>query len=265
VKAMLINLSKRPFVNSRPVKRVAAVCWALGLLLAGLNVYLYTQHLAGQGEQRQMMADVERQLAEESAALAKLESEVADLGLERQNEQIRFLNTLIEERTFSWSELFDRLAEVLPAKAQLNRINPRIESDRRQATRNHEGNVPNEEYAFLSLAGTAEDSATVLELLDALFAHPRFLNPDLANQKRRDDDGREDFNLSVLYLPMAREEALESALPGEREFGTDPGEDLEVTAMEEAEEGPNEEGVPGAEGGPGIPEELDRAGEASNP
>ena len=52
-----LNLSRRPFINTRPVARVSLLLWVLGLLLLLGNISLYWSYLSGSGETR---ADLDR-------------------------------------------------------------------------------------------------------------------------------------------------------------------------------------------------------------
>ena len=42
--SLLANLAAAPFVNQRPVQRFKMAAWAVGALLAALNVFLWLQY-----------------------------------------------------------------------------------------------------------------------------------------------------------------------------------------------------------------------------
>lgn len=191
------NLARRPFVNDRVIGRVAILLWGLaGLLLVG-NLIVYRGYLTGTEERREQLAEVEAAIRHERARIVELERELRGLDLERQNRQVGFLNRRIAERTFGWSDLFDRLTEVLPDDVRLQRLSPGFadgREDRRARSRDVDGAVT------LAILGEARRDEALLELLDGLFAHPSFGRPQL-HRETRDRSGRLAFTLHVPYLP----------------------------------------------------------------
>ena len=194
-----MNLASRPFVNEQPVIRTSALLWILGLALLALNVTLYYRHIEGKGEQQELLREADERLIQDTAAIERLGGELERLNLAQQNEQIAFLNSQIALRVFSWSSLFDRLAEVVPTAVQMRGISPQIvaggSTDRRSRS-----NGSSNEMVKVDLQGTSRSPEAVLQLVDALFAHPSFLAPDLSRESF--SEGQEgSFVLSVLYLP----------------------------------------------------------------
>jgi hypothetical protein len=58
----------------------------------------------------------------------------------------------------------------------------------------------------VDLQGTSRSPEAILELVDALFAHPSFFDPDLTRESFA--EGQEgSFVLSVLYLPTVESDA----------------------------------------------------------
>jgi Tfp pilus assembly protein PilN len=193
-----LNLAERPFVNERPAIRTTILLWVMALLLVALNVTLYQRHLSGQQEQRQRIGNLEASIAEERAVILGLEENLAALDLQKQNRQVVYLNTQIASRTFSWSQLLDRLAEVLPETVQLRRLSPRIVD--KGGRRLQEAQSPSAEVVAIDMGGVARSSEAALQLVDRLFEHPSFTAPNLASEWEQDRNQHE-FSLSVLYLP----------------------------------------------------------------
>ena len=119
-----LNLARRPFLNSRPVVRVSLLLWLLGLLLLLGNVSLFWNYRQRSADKREQITRGEAEIASQQAASAKLQHQLDSFNLEEQNQRVDFLNKQIEERTFSWSELLDRVAERLPHDVRLNRLAP---------------------------------------------------------------------------------------------------------------------------------------------
>lgn len=190
------NLAARPFVNERPIRRVAIALWSLALVLLLINGVLLQRYFSGRVEQKEALVELQQQRSELERGVTALEQELATFGLREQNAQIVFLNDQITRRTFSWSELFDRLAEVLPPTVQLSRVVPSFEQSGRGTTRSPQ------EPVELRMSGVAQSSADILSFVDALFAHPSFTAPDLSDESMF-EGGSHGFSLGVRYLPGA--------------------------------------------------------------
>jgi Tfp pilus assembly protein PilN len=199
-----MNLARRPFVNARPVARLGALLWVAGAILLAINVVSIWSYLAGSAEKRAAIARAEATLAEESRRIAALESELGSMDLERQNEEVDFLNRRIADRTFAWSRLFDDLAEVLPLDVRVNDLSPlgvEGERARRSGARRARRAPESVSDGFpLRIGGVARDGEVLLQFVDNLFAHPAFANPDLASEAREGTDLR--FDVSVTYRPL---------------------------------------------------------------
>jgi hypothetical protein len=197
-----LNLSRRPFVNKRPVTRAAVLLWGLGFLLLLTNVFSFWSYLESSREKRAEVKAHQGLIVAESAAIAQREGQVARLDLARQNDEVSYLNGKIAQRTFSWSQLLDRLAEVLPNDVRLQRLAPRgLADDReeRQVRRLSRRGEP--DRVVLQVDGQAKSDEALLELVDNLFADPAFVEPNLTREAH--ENGLIRFNLTVGYLPNA--------------------------------------------------------------
>jgi Tfp pilus assembly protein PilN len=193
------NLAGRPFVNLRPLARAAAALWTLGGLLLLFNLVAYWGHIRGTRDLRGRLARAQTALAGEDAAIARLADELRRRDLARQNVQVAFLNRRIAERTFGWSALFERLSEVLPRDVRIYRLAP-VNILPARERRGAAAAPPTRKAAFtLDIAGAARTDEALLELIDALFAHPAFAAPKLSREAR--DGGEISFDLSVTYEP----------------------------------------------------------------
>jgi Tfp pilus assembly protein PilN len=207
-----LNLSRRPFVNSRPVVRTALLLWLVGTLLLLGNVFLFWSFLSGSTQTRADLDEMEQKVEREQKAVADLEARLAQLDLGQQNEQVAFLNRKIAERTFSWSLLFDRLAEVLPDNVRLIQLQPAaIAGDDRPGARpapstTLRGRRPagSSDRVPLFIQAESKSDEALSEFVDNLFAHPAFDDPDVSRETRdEDNDNRLRFDLRVTYIPAA--------------------------------------------------------------
>ena len=235
-----INLASRPFVNDRPVARVTAALWALGALLALATGWSFWGYFAGREDQREELARIEAAMEREREAVARLSRELAGIPLDNQNQRVRFLNQRIAERAFSWSLLFDRLAEILPADVRLLSLAPQVGfgQDGRQRSAAAAAGAPGERV-LLQVLAVARRQEAILELLDAMFASDAFERPNLARESREGAETR--FTLSVVYLPGAAVEAA-GVETGETDgsvdgAGAEAAAGSAVTAAEAAEAG----------------------------
>jgi|HubBroStandDraft_3_1064219.scaffolds.fasta_scaffold03504_2 Tfp pilus assembly protein PilN len=209
---MALNLARRPFVNSRPVKRLAILLWALGLLLLAGNVSLFWRYLGSSEQTRAALARAERKAADERQQVSRLAAHIAGMNLDQQNRKVAYLNRKIAERTFSWSLLFDRLAEVLPNGVRLNQLAPQGPAEKEQQPSRTgpitttDRNTP----VLIQIVGEAKNDEALLQFVDRLFQHPAFADPDLGREERI-ESGLLKFDLKVKYLPGAGAPASEAA------------------------------------------------------
>ena len=192
------NLAARPFTNERPVKRTTLLVWVVALVLLATNVILYQRHLSSQYGQRQAIEDLQDQIRTEEAAIEKRETDLTAIELNRQNQKVVFLNAQIVRRAFSWSQLFDRLEEVLPANVELERVSPKILNTDPKKSR---GKISSpDDLVAIEMRGQAKTDEELLQFVDNLFEHPSFTRPNLQGEDERDEGGVE-FSLRVVYLP----------------------------------------------------------------
>ena len=215
---MSLNLSRQPFVNSRPVRRLVSVLWALCLLLLVANLFFYARHFTGRQERLDRLDELTERETSERERLAQLEVELAGFDAEWQNRQVEFLNLRIAERVFPWSRLFDRLTEAMPRQVRLTRLRPRIERLSSSA------GGP-EERVSLEIRAEARNEEAILEFVNALFEHAAFRDPNLAAEDRRPRANVTEFSLSTTYLPARAAELDGPAAAGPGSAGRDQSRD----------------------------------------
>lgn len=212
-----LNLARRPFTNTRPVTRVSILLWILGLLLLLGNVSLFWSYLSGSREKRAELEGLEQDVQRQQQTVKELEQRLASLDLEEQNRQVRFLNRKIAERTFSWSLLFDRLAEVLPDDVRLLRLAPENKAARPGQELVDELRETGDERVPLSIQGISRSDEAVYSFVDRLFAHESFEDPDFPRERRERDGDFVDFDVNVIYipgeLPSSQEVVIEEESP----------------------------------------------------
>jgi len=196
-----LNLSRRPFLNTRPVVRTSLILWALGLLLLLGNVSRLLSFRESSADKRaQIDRGVEEIMRQEQVA-NRLQKQLEGFDLEQENRQVDFLNHKIQERTFSWSSLLDRIGERLPNDVRLNRLTPvtgeKTEKElQRSLARRGSGAV---DQVPLLITGEARNSEALETFTERLY-QPPFDYPNPARQEVQ-DNGVIKFELSVQYRP----------------------------------------------------------------
>jgi Tfp pilus assembly protein PilN len=196
-----VNLARRPFANTRPLRRVAMALWLVGSVLAVVVAVLYWRSLFGIEGGREDIADVDRAITDEQRRLEASEAALERLDLRRQNVEAAYLAARIRERTFPWSALFVHLAEVLPRQVRLVSLSPQSEQrdESLRTISRHPGSAVSAGRVYLQMTGAAANDEALTQLLDRLFASQRFSHPTLPIERREPE--YISFALRVSYLP----------------------------------------------------------------
>jgi hypothetical protein len=198
-----LNLASRPFGNSRPVVRISILLWLLGLGLLLSNVIVFRNYLSDSADKRAQIARGEEELLRQQKDVEDLRNRLNGYDLLRLNDQIDFLNTQIDTRTFSWSLLIDRMADTLPNDVRLNHLTPSTEGKGRREARERSprGRLPEGEVD-LTISGVSRREEALNQFIKNLFAHPAFKNPNLLQESQVDVGGPlVKFEATVTYLP----------------------------------------------------------------
>lgn len=124
------NLSTRPFYNERAVHVWLLVVALVAAAATAFNVTRLLQYSRSDTELATVASRDEMKTAELRAAAAKLRAGVDPKQVELASLEARLANDLIDRRTFSWTELFNRLETTLPDEVRITGVRPRIEEDR---------------------------------------------------------------------------------------------------------------------------------------
>ena len=180
------NLSTRPFYNERPVQIVLLVVGLVALAATVFNVTRVIQ-LAGRDTQLATQAARDEAAAQELRRAATRDRGTVDLrSLERASSDAREANDLIDRRTFSWTELFNRFETTLPDDVRITAIQPKVDAKK--------GIV----LTIVVAARGVDDVNQFLENLDATGAFVEVQAPD----NRIDEQGQLEATLKTVYKPM---------------------------------------------------------------
>jgi Tfp pilus assembly protein PilN len=124
------NLSTRPFYNEQAVHAWLLVLAIVVALATAFNVTRLLQYSRSDTELATAAARDEARTAELRGSAAQLRAGVDQKQVELASVEARLANDLIDRRTFSWTELFNRFETTLPDEVRITGVRPRVEDDR---------------------------------------------------------------------------------------------------------------------------------------
>src|ERR1043165_6159643 len=101
-----------------------AVGWLLVAIMALNNVDTWYRYQHDTRTTRDEIAALERQTDIEKKKLQASEQRLRTVNVKLMTAQTQYVNSVLAERAFSWSELLDRLERVLPNDVRLISISP---------------------------------------------------------------------------------------------------------------------------------------------
>jgi len=120
------NLATRPFYNERAVQLALAAAAIVVLAVTAFNV---GELIRLSGSQRTLGASAvqsEQEAARLRREAATIRAQINTKELETVANAAREANGIIDQRAFSWSELFDQLEATLPDEVRITRVEPTL-------------------------------------------------------------------------------------------------------------------------------------------
>ena len=162
------NLASHPYENLRPYYTVAWIAAAVTLLLA-------LAFVSRERQQRTETRSLTQQLSRFDREVQDLEGEQHDLEAWLRRPEVQeirdhsgFLNSMIFRKSLSWTQMFLDLEKILPARAQVISIQPRMSTP---------------QQAELALTVTATEMGPLVELLKNLESSAHFGAPAVESQR----------------------------------------------------------------------------------
>jgi Tfp pilus assembly protein PilN len=188
------NLSTRPFYNERLVH-----VWLLAIALAVLgatafNVSRVLRYSRSDTRLATQASNDEVRAAELRRQAARLRASVDPRQVDFAAADARQANDLIDRRTFSWTELFNRFETTLPDDVRIAAVKPRVDRDR--------GIV----LTINVSAKTVDDVNAFIENLEETGAFANVLSA----AERTDETGLLLASLEAVYVPSAGKPAVRS-------------------------------------------------------
>jgi Tfp pilus assembly protein PilN len=178
------NLSTRPFYNERAVHTwllLAAALVALATLFNVTRVLRYSRsdtRLAGEASRDEARAGDLRQQA------VRLRGSVDPKQIDFASNEARRANDLIDRRTFSWTDLFNKFETTLPDDVRITSVRPRVEK----------------RGIVLSVSVVARGVDDVHTFIDRLAATGAFRDL-LAVEEHENEAGLLESSLESIYAP----------------------------------------------------------------
>ena len=186
------NLSTRPFYNERAVHMAIGVAAIIVLGVTAINVF---RMVTLSRQNTELSSRVNRDHAE-AEALSKMASDIVRRvdkdELQLVVDSAREANALIDQRTFSWTAFFTRIAMTMPPDVMLSAVRPPV---RDGVTR----------VSMTVIARRAEDIDEFMEKLEATGAFEEVV----PSQQDRTDEGLYRVAVESIYTGTAEEPATE--------------------------------------------------------
>jgi type IV pilus assembly protein PilN len=181
------NFSTRPFYNERGVHLwFAAIALAVAAATV-FNVSRIIRYSRSDTELAMQASRDESRAADLRQQAARLRATVDPRQIEYASSEARLANDLIDRRTFSWTELFNRFETTLPDDVRITAVRPKV--DRKNGTT----------LTIIVVGRTIEDVSRFMENLEATgaFGHTE------SKEERINEDGLLAATIETTYVPAA--------------------------------------------------------------
>jgi Tfp pilus assembly protein PilN len=179
------NLSTRPFYNERAVRLWLAVIALVVLAAAAFNVSRVLRYSRSDTRLATQASHDETRAADLRREAARLRSSVDPKQVDYAAADARQANELIDRRTFSWTELFNRFETTLPDEVRIASVRPHVDRER---------------GVILAISVTARSVDDVNTFITNLESTGAFMNIRPADE-RTDEAGMLQSSLEAVYLP----------------------------------------------------------------
>jgi type IV pilus assembly protein PilN len=195
-----INLASRPYEDAQAFWRR----WGMGLGIMGLltllilGFTLWKWHKAA--KDRNELSSLEQNIAMLDAKLAHSEEVLNRPENRTLREQSNYLNSLFQQKAFSWTKVFEDLERVMPPRLHVVSIKP-------------ETNQDNQLEIKLTVAGESRDRALdlVRKMEDSQHFHQTHILNESGSAAQNPDDAVK-FDITTLY----RDDSASFVRPGVR-------------------------------------------------
>jgi len=179
------NLSTRPFYNERSVRLILLAVAIVVVAFTAFNASRVLRYSRSDTRLATQASRDEARAADLRQQAARLRATVDPKQIDFASADAREANDLIERRTFSWTDLFNRFETTLPDDVRITAVRPKIEK---------EGFV----LSIIVVARGVDDVAEFMENLEKTGAFRNILSLE---DRIDDQTGQLNSILQALYLP----------------------------------------------------------------
>lgn len=245
-----LNLASRPFRNNVLLWIVYGLAFGALLLFSGFSVASYIEHKRLLSELNSKVDSIDAQTRDLEQRDARARAGIAKHDLPSLLVQSEKANEVIEGKAFSWTRLFNLLAEIQPYNVRMTSVRPIFRVDGGRPAPVALARPPEGRSVPVSIDAMAKTYGDMLEMQRALIEDPHFGRLEMERLIRAQNGREYLFQLSFLYFPDATRDAdPDEAAPG----------------VEQAEEGAADAATVPADGDPAAPNEApDEAAERTD-
>lgn len=180
-----VNLATRPYVELDRIFRQLRLAIAFLVLLAIGTTFWLHQRTAHAREQRLEVELIQGRTAALQAERSRNDARMRQPANAAVLQQVEFLNTLFQRKSFSWTAVLMDLEEVLPAGVQVTSIDPQIATNGEVSIR-------------MRVSGQRERAVQLVRNLEG--SH-RFLAPRLVGEAQQQQEKGSGVAVPAAYLP----------------------------------------------------------------
>jgi ABC-type Fe2+-enterobactin transport system substrate-binding protein len=120
------NLATRPFYNERAVRLILGALALVVLAVSAFNAFELIRLTESQRTLGAHAVESEREAARLRSEAATIRAQINARELEVVASAAREANSIIDQRAFSWSDLFDELEHTLPDDVRITAVDPAL-------------------------------------------------------------------------------------------------------------------------------------------
>lgn len=201
MKPVDLNLSSTPFRNDTPILAGLLLLALLAFGFTGWNAYSWFTADRKEAQIQEALAGHKREMERKTAETERLTAELNGIDRIRLLSQAEFVASVLEERNFSWTRLFNNLEAILPWNVRVTTIRPAIK----------DGEI------HLLVSGVAMDTDGFFAIQEAFLNSGVFGSVTPHGFEKAEADQRIFFELEVSYFPK---KSLSTSTPPEQDVDT---------------------------------------------
>jgi len=185
VKPLHLNLASRPYRDYRPLYAVIVLASLAIFVLAYANADSWLRYRTETESTRARITSLETQTEQEKHRGDQAADQLRRINIGALARQTQFVNAQLAERAFSWSELLDRLEEVIADNVRIVAVAPTFHPDG---------------LVHLEMQCEAKTADGMVSMIGRFNRDPHFANP-FPTVEQANQGGGYVFHIGVDYRP----------------------------------------------------------------